>query len=80
MTRLKLRLCVPNGGTEPEKSTMADGFVQVLERLELEYDLTPDIWAAAEDVLQALKTRETNWAPRATETFVPAPCGKRAGQ
>jgi hypothetical protein len=41
---------------------MADGFVQVLERLELEYDLPPDIWAVAEDVLQALKARETNWA------------------
>jgi hypothetical protein len=51
---------LPNGGIEPEKSTMADGFVQVLERLELEYDLPPDIRAVAEDVLQALRARETD--------------------
>jgi hypothetical protein len=38
--------------------------VRVLAHLELEYDLPPDIWAVAEDVLQALKARETNWAPR----------------
>jgi hypothetical protein len=62
MVCLTLRPYLPNGGIEPEKSTMADGFAQVLERLELEYDLPPDIWAVAEDVLQALKARETNWA------------------
>jgi hypothetical protein len=49
---------------EPEESTIADGFVEVLARLELEYDLPPDVWSAAEDVLQALKTRNTNWTPR----------------
>ena len=64
MVCLTLRPYLPNGGIEPEKSTMADGFAQVLERLELEYDLPPDIWAVAEDVLQALKASETNWAPR----------------
>ena len=63
MVCLTLRPYPPNGGIVPEKSTMADGFVQVLERLELEYDLPPDIWAVAEDVLRALKARETNWAP-----------------
>jgi hypothetical protein len=60
MVCLTLRPYLPDGGIESEKSTMADGFVQVLERLELEYDLPPDIWAVAEDVLQALKARETN--------------------
>ena len=60
MVCLTLRAYLPNGGIEPEKSTMADGFVQVLERLVLEYDLHPDVWAAAEDVLQALKARDTN--------------------
>jgi hypothetical protein len=63
MVCLTLRPHLPNAGIELEKSTLADGFVQVLERLELEYDLPPDIWAVAEDVLQALKARETNWAP-----------------
>jgi hypothetical protein len=64
MMCLTLRPYVPNGGIEAEKSTVADGFVLVLERLELEYDLPLDIWAVAEDVLQALKAREANWAPR----------------
>lgn len=63
MVCLTLRPQLPNAGIELEKSTLADGFVQVLERLELEYDLPPDIWAVAEDVLQALKAGETNWAP-----------------
>jgi hypothetical protein len=63
MVCLTLRPYLPDAGIEPEKSTMADGFLQVLERLELEYDLPPDIWAVAEDVFQALKARETNWAP-----------------
>ena len=47
-------------GIEPEKSTIADGFVEVLARLELEYDLPPDVWSVAEDVLQALKARSMN--------------------
>jgi hypothetical protein len=63
MVCLTLRPYLSNGEIKLEKSTMADGFVQVLERLELEYDLPPDIWAVAEDVLRALKARETNWAP-----------------
>jgi uncharacterized protein YyaL (SSP411 family) len=63
MVGLTLHPYLLDEGIEPEKSTMAEGFVQVLERLELEYDLHPDIWAVAEDVLQALKTRETNSEP-----------------
>jgi hypothetical protein len=69
MVCLTLRPYLPNVGIEPEKSTMADGFVQVLERLELEYDLPPDIWAVAEDVLQALKARETNWTEKLARDF-----------
>jgi hypothetical protein len=49
---------------EAEESTIADGFVEVLARLKLEYDLPPDVWSVAEDVLQALKTRNTDWTPR----------------
>jgi hypothetical protein len=63
MVDLKLRPYPLDDGIGPEKSTIADGFVEVLARLELEYDLPPDVWAVAEDVLQALKARETNWAP-----------------
>ena len=47
-------------GVEPEESTIADGFVEVLARLELECDLPADVWSVAEDVLQALKTRMRN--------------------
>jgi len=60
---LTLRPYVPNEGIELDKLTVAEGFVRVLAHLELEYDLPPDIWAVAEDVLRALKARETNWAP-----------------
>jgi hypothetical protein len=49
---------------EPEKSTVADEFFEVLARLELEYDLPPDVRSAADDVLQALKVRKTHWAPK----------------
>jgi hypothetical protein len=49
---------------ESEKSTIADGFVEVLARLELEYDLPPDVRSAADDILQALKARNTDWAPK----------------
>ena len=34
-------------GVEPEESTIADGFVEVLARLELEYDLPADVWSVA---------------------------------
>ena len=64
MECLRLPPYVPNGEIELDKLTVAEGFMQVLAHLELEYDLPLDIWAVAEDVLQALKTRETNWAQR----------------
>jgi hypothetical protein len=64
MVCLTLRPYVPNGGIELDKLTVAEGFVRVLAHLKLEYDLPPDIWAVAEDVLHALKARETNWAPK----------------
>ena len=63
MVCLTLRPYVPNEGIELDKLTVAEGFVRVLAHLELEYDLPPDIWAVAEDILRALKARETNWAP-----------------
>jgi hypothetical protein len=64
MVDLILHPYLLDDGVEPEKSTIADGFVEVLARLELEYDLPPDVWSVAEDVLQALQARNTNWTPR----------------
>jgi len=64
MVSLTLQPYLLDEGVEPEESTIADGFVEVLARLELEYDLPPDVWSIAEDVLQALKTRNTNWTPK----------------
>jgi hypothetical protein len=61
MVDLTLRPYLFDEGIEPEKSTIADEFVEVLARLELDYDLPPDVWSVAEDVLQALKARNTNW-------------------
>jgi hypothetical protein len=60
MVGLTLHPYLLDEGIEPEKSTIADGFVEVLARLELEYDLPPDVWSVAEDVLQALKARNIN--------------------
>ena len=64
MVDLILHPYLPDEGIELEKSTIADGVVEVLARLELEYDLPPDVWSVAEDVLQALQARNTNWTPR----------------
>jgi hypothetical protein len=69
MVCLTLRRYVPNGGIELDKLTVAEGFMQVLAHLDLEYDLPPDIWAVAEDVLQALKARETNWTEKLARDF-----------
>jgi hypothetical protein len=63
MAGLTLNSYFLDEGFEPEESTIADGFVEVLARLELEYDLPPDVWSVAEDVLQALKARNANWTP-----------------
>jgi hypothetical protein len=41
MVGLTLHPYLLDEGIEPEKSTIADGFVEVLARLELEYDLPP---------------------------------------
>jgi hypothetical protein len=65
MVSLTLHSNLLDEGVEPEEATIADGFVEVLARLELEYDLPPDVWSVAEDVLEALKTRNTNGTPRA---------------
>ena len=64
MSGLTLHPYLLGEGIDPEKSTIADGFVEVLARLELEYDLRPDVRSAADDVLQALKARNIDWAPK----------------
>ena len=64
MVGLTLHPYLLDEGVELEESTIADGFVEVLARLELEYDLPPDVWSVAEDVLRALKTSNTDWTPR----------------
>ena len=60
MVGLTLHSSLLDEGIEPEESTIAEGFGEVLARLELEYDLPPDVWSVAEDVLQALKARNIN--------------------
>jgi hypothetical protein len=64
MVALTLYRSLLDEGIEPEESTIADGFVEVLARLELEYDLPPDVWSVAENVLQALKAKEHELTPR----------------
>jgi len=42
----------------PVRQSIADRFAEVVVRLHLEYDLSSDILAVAQDVLQALKARD----------------------
>jgi hypothetical protein len=57
----KLRPYVVKVAVEPVRQSIADRFVEVIVRLHLEYDLSSDILAVAQDVLQALKVREKHW-------------------
>jgi hypothetical protein len=67
MLRFKLRPYTANGAMERGGPTVSDRFARVLAHLNFEYDLPPDVWAAAEDVLQALKAGERQWAPKQPE-------------
>lgn len=57
----KLRPYVGKVAVEPVRQSIADRFAEVIVRLHLEYDLSSDILAVAQDVLQALKVREKHW-------------------
>jgi hypothetical protein len=52
---------------EPGERTIADRFVQVMVCLNLEYNLSPDVLDAAEDILQALKATERPWPTEQAE-------------
>jgi hypothetical protein len=67
MLRFRLRPYTANGAVVIEGQTISDRFARVLAHLNLEYDLTPDVWAAAEDILQAMKAGERRWAPKQPE-------------
>lgn len=54
MQRFKTRPYIAND-LDPMPS-IADHFAEIMGRIHLEYDLEPDVWSAAQDVLQALKT------------------------
>ena len=60
MLHLKLRRNLACEVMEPKKRTVAERFALVLVHLKLEYDLSPDVWAVAEEVLQILRAREGN--------------------
>ena len=60
MLHLKLRRNLACEVMEPKKRTVAERFALVLVHLKLEYDLSPDVCAAAEEVLQVLRAREGN--------------------
>jgi hypothetical protein len=77
MPRSKLRPYVGNVAVEVGTSSIADRFVQVMAHISLEYDLPPDVWAAAEDVLRALKARGKKW-PRQTGEVIVLPPPARA--
>jgi hypothetical protein len=64
MLGLKFRRSIADEVIEAEKPSVAERFAQVLARLRLEYELPADVWAAAEEVLQALMAGERSWVER----------------
>ena len=60
MLHLKLPRNTGREIVERKKLTVAERFALVLGHLKLEYDLSPDVCAAAEEVLQVLRAREGN--------------------
>jgi hypothetical protein len=58
MLHLNLRRNIAREVVERKRQTVAERFALVLADLKLEYDLSPDVWAVAEDVLQVLRGRE----------------------
>ena len=62
MLGFKLRPFVAKVAIESEGPSIADWVMEVTVRISLEYDLSPDVWAAAEDVLRALRARGKNRA------------------
>jgi hypothetical protein len=58
MSHFEMRPYIDDVGLESGISGIADRFADVLLRLQLEYDLPSDIWAAAQDLLHLLRGRE----------------------
>jgi hypothetical protein len=61
MSPIKLRSYVDEVVVEPERSSIADRFAEIMGDISLDYDLDPDVLSVAQDVLQALKAREKHW-------------------
>jgi hypothetical protein len=72
MLGFKLRPFVAKVAIESEGPSIADRFMEVMVRISLEYDLSPDVWAAAEDVLRALRARGKNRAGTDREAVLPS--------
>jgi hypothetical protein len=61
MSHIKLRSHAGGVVIGTEQSSIADRFAEIMGDISLDYDLDPDVWSAAQDVLQALKAREKWW-------------------
>jgi hypothetical protein len=58
MSGFKLRPDIANADADPGTPSIAEHFAEIMGHIRLEYDLEPDVWGAAQDVLQALKAKE----------------------
>jgi hypothetical protein len=65
MLRSTLNPYVCDVAVEAATSSIADRFAQVMVHISLEYDLPPDVWVVAEDVLRALKAWENKGSRKA---------------
>jgi hypothetical protein len=57
MQHFKTRPYIAKANIDPGTASIADQFAELMGQIRLEYDLEPDVWGAAQDVLQALKAR-----------------------
>jgi hypothetical protein len=61
MLRFKTSPYIANGDIDPGTVSIAEQFAEIMVRISLDYDLEPDVWAAAQEVFQALKARKKRW-------------------
>jgi hypothetical protein len=60
MSHLELRLYVDEAAAEIKAPSIADRFADVVEQIKLEYDLEPDVLAAAKDIMNVMKVWKEN--------------------
>ena len=72
MLRFNPRPDIANRDVDPGVPSIADQFAEIMVHIGLDYDLEPDVWDAAQDVLQALKAKGKDRVEPDREPTLPA--------